>query len=568
MQDTNPNNETFAQMLDESMGINETSRGEVITGTVIRVDDNDVFIDLGLKAEGILPLEEFLNKQGEPEIEVGSEVEVLIETSNGSGPPKVSKRKADYLKERKKIEEIYKTGEPASFRVLRRVKGGLICDIGEDVEVTAFLPNSQIDLRKIENPEEMVGDSLEAKVIQLDHKSIVISRRQLLEEERESQKRETMSTLAEGDTITGVVENIISQGVFVEIGGVTGFIPISELSWGKIKHPSEVLKIGEETEVRVLKIEQESERVTLSVKETKPDPWQHAFERYTPGARFTGKAVSTTDFGVFVELEPGIEGLVHISELSWTKQFRHPREVIKVDSQIDVVVMEVNPDERKLSLSVRQIEPSPWEIFEQTNPPGTTVKGIVKNINEYGIFVEVEESIVGLVKPDNLVWQKRVEPADFMDKSEIGKEIDVVVLNVDTRNRKIALGIKQLTKDPWKNAKNSFKAGESTVTGRIKEVKPGGIIIGLENDLEGFMKISDADTESSEGVSGQLKVGDEITGLVTGFDNRKRQISISQRRLNRKLERETVSNFISSQGESTVKLGDLLGDQLKSIDNQ
>lgn len=568
MENTNFENESFAQMLDQSLALNETNKGEIITGTVIRVDDKDVFIDLGLKAEGIIPIEDFLNKEGEPDVEIGNEVEVLVETSNGSGPPKVSKKKADYFKERRKIEELYNKGETLVTTVLRRVKGGLICDIGEGVEITAFLPNSQIDTRKVEKPEELIGKQLEAKIIQLDNKSIVISRRQLIEEINEVRKKETLSTLEEGDIITGEVENIINQGVFVDIGGLTGFIPVSELSWGKVKHPSDVLSRDDEVEVKVLKIEQEGERITLSVKETQPDPWEHAVERYTPGARFTGRAVSTTDFGVFVELEPGIEGLVHISELSWTKNFSHPKEVVKIDSPLEVVVMDVNPEERKISLSVRQIEPSPWEIFKDEHTTGTTLHGTIKNINEYGIFVEVQEGLVGLVKPDNISWKGRVEPTDYLDESHIGSEIDVVLLNVDTRERKIALGIKQLSKDPWKQAKQEYKTGETTLTGKVKEVKNNFIIIQLENDLEGFMRLSETDTESGAEAKNSFNVGDEVTGLVTGFDKKKRQVNLSQKRLNKKLERESISDFISSQGESSVKLGDLLGQELKSIDNQ
>lgn len=567
MEDTNFENETFAQMLDQSLALNETNKGEIITGTVIRVDDKDVFIDLGLKAEGIIPIEDFLNKEGDPEVEVGKEVEVLVEISNGSGPPKVSKKKADFFKERKKIEELYNKGETLVTTVLRRVKGGLICDIGKGVEITAFLPNSQIDTRKVEKPEQLIGKQLEAKIIQLDHKSIVISRRQLIEEINEERKKETLSTLEEGDIITGEVENIINQGVFVDIGGLTGFIPVSELSWGKVRHPSDVLSLDEEVEVKVLKIEQEGERITLSVKETLPDPWEHAVERYTPGARFTGRAVSTTDFGVFVELEPGIEGLVHISELSWTKNFSHPKEVVKTDSPLDVVVMDVNPEERKISLSVRQIEPSPWELFKEENNPGTKLKGIVKNINEYGIFVEVQEGLVGLVKPDNISWKGRVEPAEYLDNSHIGSEIDVVILNIDPRERKIALGIKQLTKDPWKQATQDLKPGETTVKGKVKEVKNSFILVELENDLEGFMKLSETDNEAGPEKKDGFSEGDEITALVTGFDKKKRQVNLSQRRLNKKLERKNVSDFISSQGESSVKLGDLLEQELKSIDN-
>ncbi len=566
MENTKFENETFEEMLEQNLNTNETTKGKIVKGTIIRVDNSDVFIDLGLKSEGIIPLSDFQNKEGEIDLEIGKEVEVLIETSNGTSLPRASKKKADYLKERKKLEEIFKQDGNITFRVLKKVKGGLICDIGNESEITAFLPNSQIDTKKVQNPESLIGETLTGQIIQWNNRSIVISRRKLLEEELEKRRKETLSNLREGDIVEGTVENIIEKGVFVDIGGVTGFVPVSELSWGRVRHPAEMLSQGQEVKVKVKKIEGEGERITLSIKETQPDPWTTAKEKYVPGKKLTGKVTSVTDFGVFVELEPGIEGLVHISELSWTKNFRHPKEIAKTDAIMEVVVLDVNTEERKISLSAKRIEPSPWEQFAQNVSTGTKINGVIKNINEYGVFVEVDEGVVGLVKPENLSWKGRVDPKEFFDKSKIGSEIEVAVLNIDPENRKVSLGIKQLTQDPWEQIRKNLKPRESRIKGIVKEIKPNGIIINVDEEIEGFIPSSEIHRTGSP-ASESHNPGDEVEALVIGFDRRKRQVTLSIKRLQEKLERERVSEFISSQKEPSTKLGDLLGEQLKSLKN-
>lgn len=551
----------FAEMVDESLNVPD--KGKLIKGTVIRIDKDDVFIDFGSKSEGIVAKNEFLNKKGELEVKIGDEVEVVMENWMSEGLPRLSRNKAEMAKETKIISECYESGELIKARVLNKVKGGLIADIGNNIEVKAFIPGSQIDIRPQRDFDQYVGTELEARVIKFSGNDIVLSRRVYLEEERDRLREKTLSTIEEGQVVSGRIVNIINQGVFVDIGGVEGFIPVSEVSWGRINHPGSVLSVNDEIDVNIIKIEEDQERITLSHKDTTTDPWESVDYKYKPGSRISGKVVSLTDFGVFVELEPGIEGLVHVSEITWTKRFRHPKEIVKMGSVLDAVVLDVNSEDKRISLSLRRIEPSPWQTFKENNPPGTTVKGIIRNVTDRGLFVEVAEEIVGLVRPDNISWEGRVSPEENYEK---GSEIDVVVLNVDEDAQRIALGIKQLTKDPWDDAQRNYKAGQSEVTGTIKELKDRGIVVELENNIEGYIKESELSRERGRvDIQKNYSVGDEITALVTGFDRRKRQLNLSKAKQEEKLEKERVSDFISSQGESSVTLGDVLGKELKAI---
>ena len=479
------------------------------------------------------------------------------------GPPGLARKKGVVAKETKTISECYESGKLIKARVLSKVKGGLIADIGNNIEVKAFIPGSQIDIRPQRDFDQYVGTELEARVIKFTGNDIVLSRRVHLEEERDRLKEKTLSSIEEGQVVSGRIVNIINQGVFVDIGGVEGFIPVSEVSWGRINHPGSVLSVNEEIDVNILKIEEEQERITLSHKDTTTDPWESVDEKYKPGSRISGKAVSLTDFGVFVELEPGIEGLVHVSEITWTKRFRHPKEIVKMGSVLEAVVLGVNSEDKRISLSLRRIEPSPWQTFKENNPPGTMVKGIIRNVTDRGLFVEVAEEIVGLVRPDNISWEGRVSPEDNYEK---GSEIDVVVLNVDEDAQRIALGIKQLTKDPWDDAQKIYKPGQSEVTGTIKELKDRGVVVELENNIEGYIKENELSRERGRvDIQKNYSVGDEITALVTGFDRRNRQLNLSKAKQEEKLEKERVSDFISSQGETSVTLGDVLGKELKAI---
>ena len=551
----------FADLVDESM--NAPDKGKLFTGIVVRVDKDDVFIDFGSKSEGVAPTEEFYGKSGELEVEVGDEVEVMLERVD-HGLPRLSKRKAGLLKENKVIQEKFDSGELVKARILQKVKGGFITDIGDKTEIRAFLPASQLDLRPQSNTDKFIGQDIEARIIKYTNKDIVVSRRVFLEEQRETLKKDTIAKLEVGAEIQGKVVNMINQGAFVDLGGLEGFIPIGEISWGRINHPSNILSEDQEINTQIINIEGE-EKVTLSLKAVTPDPWESVKDKYQPGTQIKGKVASLMDFGVFVELEPGIEGLVHVSEITWTKRFRHPKEIVEAGSLIDAVVLDVNQDSRRISLSLKQIEPSPWQIFKNEHPAKSVLKGKIRNVTERGIFVEVAENIVGLVRPDNISWAGRVNPEESYNK---GDEIDVVVLNVDEKNERVGLGIKQLSGDPWEDAQQKYRQGTSVVTGKVKEVRDRGVVVEIEDNIEGYIRANELteDRHDNDALN-KINVGDEITAQVVGFDRRNRQINLSVRRYVSKLEKDRVSDFNSSQAEPNATLGDLLGEKLNSINN-
>ncbi len=562
---TDSNEKSFEELLDESMEsrLSEPENGEIAKGRVIRVDSDAVFIDLGFKFECIVPINQFVNKDGEYEVSVGSEIEVLVERPNPN-TVRASKQKADQLREKKAIEEKFKNKEPVSTKILNRVKGGFNCDIGRGSPFKVFLPGSQVALRPVADFDEMVGQTIETRIIQNNDNGIVVSRRAILEDEREEKKKETIANISEGQTVSGNVVKIIDAGAFVDIGGIEGFVPIGELSWGRVRHPGDVLKEGRDVQVKILKLEIENGKITLGVKQTTEDPWETIQQRYDVGGRVTGKVVFAAEFGVFVELEPGIEGLVHVSELSWVKNFRHPSEVVSVGSEIEVAVLGVKPRERRISLSLKQIQENPWDEFKRNNPPNTRVTGTIRNVTELGVFVEVAPDMVGLVRPENLKWQGEVSPLEVFSSADVGKEIELVILNVIPRQRKIGLGIKQLTPDPWNKVLRDYKVNETVVTSKIEEIFNSGVTVTLADNVRGFYAMREFQDDEMSRES--LKVGDEISGLVTGFNKPKHQVNLSRRRLEKKQEKDTMKDFVSSQREGSSKLGDILNEKLKALD--
>lgn len=552
----------FAELVDESMNVPD--KGKVFKGLVVRIDQDDVFIDFGSKSEGVVPIQEFYNKSGVPDVNIGEEVEVMFDNWANEGLPKLSRIKAEQIRENKRIQECFDKGELVKARVTQKVKGGVIADVGDKIEIRAFIPGSQIDISPRQDLDSLVGETIEARIIKLAGNDIVLSRRVYLEEEREVLKKETLSKIEAGKEMSGKVVNIINQGVFVDLGGIEGFIPVSELTWGRVAHPGDVLSKDQIIKTIVLRIE-EGGKITLSLKDTTPDPWTSVKENYKPGTQIKGKAVSITDFGVFVELEPGIEGLVHISEITWTKRFRHPKEIVQAGSPVEAVVLDVDSGNRRISLSLKQIEPSPWQLFKENNPQNSRIKGIIKNVTDKGLFVEVDENIVGLVRPDNISWKGRVNPEEAFEK---GSEIDVVVLNVDDKNQRIGLGLKQLAADPWEEVQRKYKTGRSSVTGKVKDIKESGIVVELEEGIEGYIRANELSQEKGQrDATRSFSVGDEITAQVTGFDKRMRQVNLSKRKYDDWQDKERVSNFISSQGEPTAKLGDVLKEKLKQMNN-
>lgn len=555
---------SFSELLNESLDIPDT--GKKVKGTVIRVESEEVFIDFGFKSEGVVPREEFNIINGGPDVQVGDQVDVVLENLKSQyGVPLLSKKKAEIQEELRIVNEKFSNKEKINAQILQDVKGGFIVNIGDKTEIRAFLPGSQVDTRPVRDFKKLIGQTVEARIINMTDKGIVISRRVLLEEAREKRIKELMSTLKVGDTISGKISNTINSGAFVDLGGIEGFIPFSEISWGRIRNPNEVLTIGNEISTKVINIA-EGPKITLSLKQTTSDPWQEVKQKYQSGTKIKGSVVSVKDFGVFVELEPGIEGLIHSSEMTWTKRFRHPKEIVNAGSVVEAVVLEVDTEKKRIGLSLRQIEPSPWETFKDSNPSGKRVKGTIKNITNNGLFVEVSEGLVGLVRPDQISWQGKEDPNESF---KTGDQIEVSVINVDVKNQRVALGIKQLTTDPWIEVNNNYKVRESSITGKVSKLNDYGITLELENSIEGFIRNSEFAKTGSRDLIKQVKIGDEITSLVMGFDKRKRQINLSKKAYENFQEKAQVSSFNSSQGDSNVTFGDLFAKEFtSSVDTQ
>jgi small subunit ribosomal protein S1 len=553
----------FSEFLEGS--INVPDRGQIFKGKVVRIDKDDVFIDFGFKSEGVAPINEFCGKNGEPEVAIGDEVDVILEKwVDDSGLPKLSKKRADIAREHERIEQIYQNEKLIKGNIKEKVNGGLIVDIGEKVELKAFLPASQIDLRPQHNLDKFIGKNIEAKIVKLTEKGIVLSIRTYLEEQREVTRKKALSTLEEGKIVSGKVVKILDQGAFIDFDALEGFLPISEISWGRVRHPSDVINVDETIKVKVLKIEPNA-RITLGLKQTKPDPWTLVERKYKPGSKIRGKVVSIVDFGIFVELEPGVEGLVHTSEISWIKRFRHPSEVVNIGRRVETMVIEVDSEKKRIALSLKQIDPSPWDIFKEQFPPGTRINGKVKNVNEKGVFVELGEDLVGLVRPTEISWKGRVDPKESFAENQ---DIEVVVLNVDEKKQRIGLGIKQLNTDPWEETLERCRPGETALTGKVVSIKDRGIVVELENEVEGYIRANEFDPATGKDLNSSVKVGDIITAQVTGFNRRNKQVNLSKRKYEEQLERERISSFLSSQGDSSVKLGELLEEKLKGINNK
>ena len=555
---------SFSELLNESLDIPDT--GKKVKGTVIRVESEEVFIDFGFKSEGVVPREEFNIINGGPDVQVGDQVDVVLENLKSQyGVPLLSKKKAEIQEEFRIVNEKFSNKEKINAHILQDVKGGFIVNIGDKTEIRAFLPGSQVDTRPVRDFKKLIGQTVEARIINMTEKGIVISRRVLLEEAREKRIEELMSTLKVGDTISGKISNTINSGAFVDLGGIEGFIPFSEISWGRIRNPNEVLTIGNEISTKVINIA-EGPKITLSLKQMTSDPWQEVKQKYQSGTKIKGSVVSVKDFGVFVELEPGIEALIHSSEMTWTKRFRHPKEIVNAGSVVEAIVLEVDTEKKRIGLSLRQIEPSPWETFKDSNPSGKRVKGTIKNITNNGLFVEVSEGLVGLVRPDQISWQGKEDPNESF---KTGDQIEVSVINVDVKNQRVALGIKQLTTDPWIEVNNNYKVRESSITGKVSKLNDFGITLELENSIEGFIRNSEFAKTGSRELIKQVKIGDEITSLVMGFDKRKRQINLSKKAYENFQEKAQVSSFNSSQGNSNVTFGDLFAKEFtSSVDTQ
>jgi small subunit ribosomal protein S1 len=554
---------SFAELFEQSA--QRVKEGECIRGRVITIDDDHVQVDIGFKSEGLIASWEFMDDDGTLLVSVGDQVDVLVEDSEDhEGRIVLSKEKADRLKIWDQISGAYDRDEAVEGTIITRVKGGLSVDIG----VKAFLPGSQVDLRPVRNLEQMVGTRHQFKIIKFNKRrgNIVLSRRALLETERKKLRAQTLEILEEGQIVDGVIKNITDYGAFIDLGGIDGLLHVTDMSWGRVNHPSELFQVGDEIKVKVLKYDAESERVSLGLKQIQPDPWVDAAMRYPIGMRIRGKCVSLTDYGAFVELEPGVEGLVHVSEMSWTKRIKHPSKVVSVGDDVEAVCLDVDEGNRKISLGMKQIEPNPWQMIEEKYPVGTKVKGQVRNITNFGVFVGLEEGIDGLVHVSDVSWTEQIKHPS--EKFQKGDELEAVVLKIDKENEKFSLGVKQLEPNPWDDIQKKYPGG-SEIEGPVVNVTDFGAFVRLEDGVEGLVYVSEMAAERVEKPSDVVKEGDTVKAIVVRVDPAEQKISLSMKAVHDREEREALKQMAAQQSTSQkATLGDLLAEKLAEKSEQ
>jgi small subunit ribosomal protein S1 len=559
--------ESFAAMFEESLKREEIKEGAIVHGRVIQLNKDHVVIDIGYKSEGQVPIEEFTGADGKVTVKEGDQVEVFLESrENDVGLCVLSKEKADRLKVWDEISEACERDELIEGVISQRVKGGLSVTIRGGVK--AFLPGSQVDLRPVRNLDAFIGKNFKFKVIKFNKKrgNIVLSRRVLLEKERAELKDQTLEKLKEGQIIEGIVKNLTEYGAFIDLGGIDGLLHITDMSWGRVNHPSELFQVGDHVRVKVLKFNSETERVSLGLKQITEDPWKSASERYTPGTVVKGKVVSLKDYGAFIELEQGIEGLVHVSEMSWTRRVKHPSKMVAVGDVVEAVVLDIDPSQNRISLGMKQLEPNPYESLVQKYPPGTVVRGKVRNIADFGIFVEIEEGIDGLVHISDMSWTQRVKhPSELYQK---GDEVEAAVLNIDTTEGdkpKISLGIKQLIGDPWDRIPFDYPVGK-VVTAKVQKVLDFGAFVELEKGIEGLIHVSEISDERVEDPRTMLKPGQEVKAEIISIDQAERKIGLSMKAANRSAELAEAQGYSGSAPGAT--LGDVFRNKLKGLQKQ
>ncbi len=517
---TEVENESFEKLYEKS--IRKIKVGEIVKGKVLNIIQGTVFIDIGYKSDGRISLDEFKDDEGTTTIAIGDEVDLVLErVVDRDGFAVLSKGKADQLKVWDDIEESFEKGKVLNGKITRRIKGGFYVDIGG---INTFLPSSHLDIKPVKSPDEFVGTTSKFKVLKFDRNrsNVIISRRIILEEEREIQKKDTLERIKEGNIVTGTVKNITDYGAFIDLGGVDGLLHITDISWGKLTHPSAILKPGDNIDLMVLKYDKEEGKISLGLKQTKPDPWATVLEKYPVDRKVSGKVVNIVDYGAFVELEEGLEGLIHISEMSWTK-IRHPSQKLKVGDRVEVVVLRVEPENRRISLGIKQLEANPWDVIEEKYPKGSKVKGIIKNVADFGLFIGIEEGIDGFVHVSDLSWKKVKHPSELFEK---GQEVEAVVLNIDKANERFSLSLKQLEKDPWSEIEGKYKPG-MIVTGKVTGMADFGAFVELEEGVEGLIHISELTRGIKKGM--EIKTGSLIETEILNIDPEDKKIGLSIR---------------------------------------
>ncbi|MCY4645210.1 MAG: 30S ribosomal protein S1 [Bacteriovoracales bacterium] len=547
----------FGKFLTSQEGKNFVE-GEIFIGTIVKMTDDFVTVDIGYKQEGLVFAREFKNYDGTFKVKEGEEVEVYLEKLESSlGNLVLSRDKAEIFRAWDKISEASDQGSCVKGTVISKVKGGLSVDIG----VKAFLPGSQIDVRPTRNLDKFIGQTMDFKVIKFNKKrgNIVLSRRTILQEERDKMRGETLGQIREGMIVKGVVKNITDYGAFIDLGGVDGLLHITDMSWGRVKHPNNLLTVGEEIEVKILKFDEDRERVSLGLKQVRPNPWEEAKEHYVVGSQLEGEVVSVKDYGVFLELDDGIEGLIHVSEMTWSNRPKRPSLCISVGEKIKAQVLDVDVEAKRISLGIKQLQPNPWDSIEKKFPMGTKVKGEIKSVVDFGIFVDLGEEVDALIHVSDISWTRK----NVMPKNEFeeGQEIEALVLSVDKENQRFCLGIKQLEEDPWKNIEQRFPVG-TMVSGPVVRVTDFGAFMELETGIEGFIHISELSEERVEKISDVIKKGDSPEAMVISIDKEAQKITLSVKSAQDGEGGEAVGD--RSQSQEEVKAA-TLGDKLKNL---
>lgn len=554
--------ENLMDMYEESF--KRFAEGEVVTGRIISVDKDHVLVDIGYKSEGQIPIREFRDENGEINAAVDDKVEVMVEWWDDENEVVVlSKEKAEKVKVWEEIKKRYEADEAIQGTIVSRVKGGFSVDIG----VNGFLPGSQADLRPVRNLDEMVGKTFDFKILKYNRKrsNIVLSRRVILESEREAKRSATLESIHEGKEMTGIVKNITEYGVFVDLGGVDGLLHITDISWGRVKHPSELFSVGDEIKVKVLNLDLERERVSLGMKQLTPDPWTVAAEKYPVGSRISGKVVSLTDYGAFIELEEGIEGLIHVSEMSWTRKIRHPNKVVSVGEEVEALVLDIKPDNRRISLGMKQASPNPWDVISDKYPVGTTIEGKIKNITDFGLFIGIDEGIDGLVHISDISWTKRIKhPSELYKKGDL---VQAIVLEIDKENERFSLGVKQLQADPWESVAERYEVGKE-ITGTVTNVTDFGVFVELEEGIEGLVHVSEISKEKIKTPVGMYNIGDLLTARVMNINSDERRIGLSIKRLDMEDDQELLNEYVNNMGPATSSFGEILRENLQEKLNE
>ncbi|SIN92824.1 SSU ribosomal protein S1P [Sulfurivirga caldicuralii] len=548
--------ESFAELFEQSLQEDKFKTGTLVVGKVVGIDKDYVWVDAGMKSESPIPRKEFEDENGELDIQVGDEVEVYVDMlEDGFGETRLSREKAKRAKTWDRLEAAMESNETIHGRVTGKVKGGLTVEIDG---VRGFLPGSLVDIRPVRDFGFLEGKDVELKIVKLDRKrnNVVVSRRAVIEEEYSADREELLKQLKEGAVLKGIVKNLTDYGAFIDLGGIDGLLHITDMAWRRVNHPSELLNVGDEVDVMVLKYDEERNRVSLGMKQLQDDPWKDLVARYPIGTEVEGKVANITDYGAFVEIEDGIEGLVHTSELDWTNRNIHPSKVVKLGEPVKVKVLDVDQDRRRISLSLKQTQPNPWEEFAKNHAKGERISGQIKSITDFGIFIGLEGGIDGLIHLSDISWNEPGEEA--IRKFKKGDELETVILAIDPERERISLGLKQLEQDPFSTYVAEHGKG-SVVSGTVKEANDKGFVVELAPEVEGFLRSSELTDEVKD-----LKEGDTVEAMITNIDRKNRSISLSVKAKNQKEEKEAIQSYTAGQEKAATTLGDLLKDQLKS----